>query len=134
MIVNAIYRPPYNRSIYFSDLCEEVENTNKKHPNSVCWTVGDLNLPDVDWKNLDIIGNRYLKDINERALLFVNNSFQEQQVEDPTRLDNILDIFLTNRHSSTLKCSLIPGLSDHDIVSVKATLSAMFLKKPRRSI
>ena len=133
LIINAAYRPPYNRSDYFHSLCREIEKTISEHPNSVCWTVGDLNLPDIDWVNLDVVGGRYLKEINECAISLVNNTFQEQQVKDPTRLNNILDIFLSNRPSLTSKCSLLPGLSDHDVISVKATLSAKFIKKPKRN-
>ena len=110
-----------------------MEKTFKDHSTKVFWTAGDLNLPDMDWSNMSISGNRYRKDINERLIELVNNTCQEQLVSSPTRGSNILDVFFSNRPSLTSKCSLLPGLSDHDIVSVKASVCAKYLKKPKRS-
>ena len=38
-------------------------------------------------------------------------------VSEPTRQDNILDLFLTNNDSLVIKVTILPGISDHDTVS-----------------
>ena len=138
LVINAAYRPPYNRPGYFNDLCSEIEKTHSKFSNNPFWTLGDFNLPDINWDSLSINGNQYLKDINERALDHINDMYQEQQVTAPTRTkgtsSNILDLFLTNRPALTRKCSLTPGLSDHDVVSVKALVSPRHVKNSKREV
>ena len=136
LIINSAYRPPYNDASYFNNLCSQIEKVCTDNKNAVIWTLGDFNLPDIDWPSLNISGNRYLKEINARAIELAQNVFQDQQVDSPTRDENILDIFLTNRPSLTTKCKLLPplGNSDHDIVYISASLSAKFIKKAKRTV
>ena len=37
-------------------------------------------------------------------------------VSDPTRGDNILDLFLTSNHTLVKHVDVHPGISDHDLV------------------
>ena len=108
--------------------------TKVPHPNSVFWTAGDLNLPDINWPDHSINGNRYHVEINQRALVHLERTFQEQQVDRATfpASGNILDLFLTNRPSLTTKCTVIPGLSDHCMVYASASLTAKHVKNPKR--
>ena len=46
------------------------------------------------------------------------NCSLSQLVTFPTRNDNTLDIFATNRPSSVEKCEPLSGISDHNIVHV----------------
>jgi len=41
-----------------------------------------------------------------------------QLVDSPTRNHNILDLFATNQPSLVTECITIPGISDHEAVSV----------------
>jgi len=52
--------------------------------------VGDFNYPGIDWCSLkaDDTGQKFLK--------LVLDCFLEQQVQEPTRFNNILDLVLTN--------------------------------------
>ena len=74
---------------------------------------GDFNLPDID---------NYPIPINKSILDMIQDLGAEQMVDFPTRKDNILDIFVTNRPSLVNKCSPIPGLGDHDIVLIDANI------------
>ena len=58
----------------------------------------------------------------------------EQVVTEPTRINNILDIFLTNNSTLIEKSSLIPGLSDHDGIPVIHVNSKpkIIKQKPRK--
>ena len=51
-------------------------------------------------------------------------------VEQPTRGNNIIDLFATNRPSLVKHTKVIPGISDHEIVSVELTLSVT-VNKPK---
>jgi hypothetical protein len=58
----------------------------------------------------------------------------EQIVTKPTRINNILDIFLTNNSSLVEKSSVIPGISDHDgIPMITINVKPKIMKpKPRK--
>ena len=47
-----------------------------------------------------------------------------QIVDFPTRNNNILDIFITNRPSLLKQCYPQPGISDHEIVYVVSYIKA----------
>ena len=50
-------------------------------------------------------------------------------VNFPTRVNNILDVFCTNRPSLVDRISTVPGLSDHDIVLVDTNILPACQKK-----
>ena len=54
----------------------------------------------------------------------------EQQNLQPTRGQNILDLFLTNNPTLTQQVKVIPGLSDHDSVLVDSLLCHFLQGKP----
>ena len=58
----------------------------------------------------------------------------EQQVREPTRGDNCLDLFFTNIPDLTNKYSIIPGLSDHEAVLVETKLKLTKKKPTKRNI
>ena len=95
---------------------------------------GDLNLPDVDWNSNSMNGNQYLKAINQCTLDMVNECHLKQIVNEPTRGENILDVFMTNRPSLVNKCVTIPGLGDHDAVHIQTDTRAKRVKPVRRKI
>ena len=97
---------------------------------------GDFNLPDIDWKNKthQVTGNYYNKSISEMFLDTINNQGLSQLVNFPTRLDNTLDLFLTNRPSLTTKCAPLPGISEHDMVLITTMVEAARRKPTRRKI
>ena len=56
-----------------------------------------------------------------------------QVVTEPTRKDNILDLFLTTNPTLINKVNCSPGLGDHDVVSAEALLKPTLHKqKPRK--
>ena len=58
----------------------------------------------------------------------------EQMITPPTRQNNILDIFITNRPSLTSQCHTIPGLGDHHAISIHSSAQAHRAKPIRRKI
>ena len=54
-------------------------------------------------------------------------------MEEPTRKDNTLDLFLTNRPNKVLRVDVPPGVSDHDIIFTELDMRPVKQKqKPRR--
>ena len=79
------------------------------------WIASNLNLPDINWTDSNIIGNDFPLLLNSTFLDFVNTF---EIVEFPTKLSNTcLDIFLTNR---PYYCTPIASISDHEAVPVEA--------------
>jgi len=89
-------------------VCETIERAVLDHPNNVIWIAGDLNLPNVCWNNWTVSDSNYqLALCNLYIDLFAPHAFC-QLVDIPTRNNNILDIFATDRPSSTAECKILP--------------------------
>ena len=87
-----------------------------KYPNSFICCTGDLNLPDIDWNSESIFSYRYPLSINQSVLKLSADCSFSQLVKSPTRNQNILDLFFTNRPNLVNHCYIGPGISDHDII------------------
>jgi len=79
-----------------------------------------MNLPDIDWEANIITGNQYKKVINELLKSTIDDAGLDQVVYFPTRGQNTLDIFATNRQSLVTTCKPISGVSGHEIVDVES--------------
>ena len=58
----------------------------------------------------------------------------KQMQRQPTRLNNTLDLWLTNKPSLVKQCNSIPGISDHDIVLTESDFKAKINKKAPHKI
>ena len=134
IIIAAIYRPPNSDLQYIDDMCNTIEDLTSRHKNSVLWVGGDLNLPDINWPDCTIQGHSYPVDINKRFIDMLLTTHTEQMITTPTRQNNILDIFITNRPSLTSQCHTIPGLGDHHAISIHSSAQARRAKPIRRKI
>ena len=126
LIIGAAYRPPSSSAEYMDCLSNVIQDVANKNKKSILWVGGDFNLPDIDWKTFSIVGHQYPRVINESIITTMTEAGLDQVVTFPTRLDNTLDLFLTNRPSCINKCQPIPGISDHEIVYIDSDI------KPRR--
>ena len=79
-------------------------------------------------------GISHRKYINETIFEALANSGVEQVVDFPTRDNNLLDTFATNRPSLVESCKQIPGVSDHEIVHVSSDISAKYQQPIKRKI
>ena len=134
LIVGAAYRPPGSTPDYMNCLSKtilDVANTNKK---SILWVGGDFNLPDINWKNYSVAGHQYLQSISETMIATMTGAGLDQIVNFPTRLDNTLDLFFTNRPSCVNKCQPVPGISDHEIVHINTDIMPRRKRPVKRKI
>ena len=64
-------------------------------PNIIC--TGDLNFPINDWQMVTADGGTHVNRVQSNAILqFAQEQCFQQYIEEPTRKNNILDVFLTN--------------------------------------
>jgi len=74
--------------------------------------MGDFNYPGIDWSSLkaDDTGQKFLK--------LVLDCFLEQQVQEPTRFNNILDLVLTNDVKVNGEVQIVAPLdnADHNVL------------------
>ena len=134
LIIGSIYRPTNRDLDYTSSLCSTIEKLQKKHKKASLWLCGDFNLPDICWQTHSITGHQYPKDLNQRYLDMMHNCGLSQMVDEPTREQNILDLFFTNRPALVLNCTVEPGISDHHIVVAENRLIAQRRKPLNRKI
>ena len=58
----------------------------------------------------------------------------KQMQREPTRGQNLLDLFCCNKPSLIKSINSIPGISDHNIVLADCKLKASIITKPQRKI
>ena len=134
LIIGACYRPT-NRDVKYMDrLCSTICDVAEKNKKAILWIGGDFNLPDIDWKTHSIVSYQYPLAINNNMLTTMEQTGLDQLVTFPTRLDNTLDLFFTNRPSCSNKCQPIPGISDHEIVHVDTDIKPKRKKSVKRKI
>ena len=104
------------------NLCQIIAEKHNTHKNAVIWITGDFNLPDINWNFNSVTNNSYPLDISILFIDELNSGGFIQMAEQPTRGNNILDLFATNRPSLVKQIIIIPGISDHEIVSVELSL------------
>ena len=134
LIICSIYRPPNNNTTIMDSMCDALENIIQSYPNAIIWIAGDVNLPAIDWQNNTIISTRYNLSINSRLLDLLSDHGLSQIVDFPTRGQNILDIFLTNRPSMITSCTPIPGISDHEAILIHSNTSITLPHPTKRRI
>ena len=129
--VGAFYRSQTTNSEYVRLL----ENSLEKIPKqSSVWILGDFNLPDIDWAiNSFKPCGRYPGPSKNMIDIAMDHNLQ-QVVLTPTRNDNILDLCFTNSPAFLDKVEIKPGISDHDVVIIHASIKPKMIKLPKRKI
>ena len=102
---------------------QDIEHIINEYPNLPVWIAGDLNLPNIDWENHAVKSNSYHISLCNIFLEFINNYGFTQVVNFSTRVNNILDIFCTNKPALLSRCYPLPGIGDHDAVAVTSHTS-----------
>jgi len=129
-----MYRPPSSDLQYAEEMCRNKRYLHISYPNSTIWIGCDANLPDINWKTNSVAGHNYPVTISKLFLDTVLDLSSEQIVKFPTKNENILDLFITNRPSLIQRCNPVPGVSDHDGVFIQAKARTARAIPPRRKI
>ena len=134
IIICSIYRPPSTDTSYLQELMSILEKIAITNPTTPIWIGGDLNLSNIDWSMGTVFNNCYPLALCNIVLDFIADHGFSQLVHTPTRNNNILDIFFTNQSSLTKLCEVIPGISDHEIVSISTSITIPYSRPIARNI
>ena len=93
--------------------------------------MGDFSLPKVDWQSSAPSPDCKFPTFYRECLEVFNDCLLEQTVTSPTRGKHILGLFFTSNPTLIDNVSILPGLSDHDIVRV--LVNAIPSQKKNRS-
>jgi hypothetical protein len=133
MYVGSYYRPPNSNEESLAELRKSLDalpkNANSQHTH----LAGDFNAPDIDWDRCSVGPSNKTK-IYQEIIDLTQDQHLEQIQKEPTRENNILDLFFTNKPSLMKTSSVIPGISDHEMVVVDCDISPKLNKKKPRKI
>ena len=116
----------------------------KKMTSPACWScvdqwkkleIGDFNFPKLVWpeNNPILKSDCSHKQVYELFLDFLDDFSFTQMTTDPTRQNNVLDLFLTTNPTLVQQVNCLSGLSDHDMVIASCCIKPSVLKqKPRK--
>ena len=96
--------------------------------------MGDFNLLKVDWQSLAPTLDYKFPTFYRECLEVFNDCLLEQTVTSPTQGKHILDLFFTSNPTLIDNVSILPGLSDHDIVPVLVNTIPSQTKQVPRNI
>ena len=134
LFIFAAYRPSKTDFDYLNELCSLFENIYYSHPNATIWFGGYMNLPDIDWDLNTVIHHQYRSCINERFIDFLANCGLSQFVTFPTRNNNILDIFATNKPDLVTACEPLSDIGDQEAVHIRAITTIKYSKPLQRKV
>ena len=130
--IAAFYRPHESDSASLDQLQISMERVSQVKGH--VWLLGDFNLPKFSWEdNIPTLKQdcKYLSLYSDFADMLADHNLT-QMVTEPTRYENVLDLFLTNDSTLVNKVEIIPGFSDHDIVYTEVSIKPQILpQKPR---
>ena len=115
MIICVLYRPPEASTTSLQSCLNNIqEYLLGKDDFEIC-LLGDFNFPNISWDPVSSCSS----DSAERFISFMGDNFLSQYVLQPTRKNNILDLFVTNSASLvTHVASSDTQLSDHRLVEI----------------
>ena len=123
IVIAGIYRPPSAPFDKFDECLSTLQQfINGIQRTPVLHITGDFNLPFINWTNSSIDTGCSISLSDRQSALALLNFNEEcllqQEVLEPTRKNNILDLVFSNDSDSIHSISVTKTeLSDHDIVS-----------------
>ena len=119
---------------YIDQLRNSLDKIDRSKGNQI-WMAGDFNLPDINWDNMSLKPNASYSNLSKNFLEIVADFGFEQMVDKPTRINNILDLFLTNNPSLVERTIVAPGVSDHDgIPIITININPKVIKQSPRKV
>ena len=127
-----IYRPPGTESHDFNTILNEIQKIflNLEKPDPTIILSGDLNFPFVEWKRMsdnsctweyksNTNATRSDKEQFESLMNICNEQCMLQIIEEPTRLENTLDLIFTNEIKLVTMIEVNKSkLSDHNLIEI----------------
>lgn len=125
MVIINCYRPP---QCGLQEFRSAVENINKvidnlPPPMPEIILCGDFNFPLISWPSGSVSGGTLEHQVQAKLLLeTTEKNFLTQQITQPTRQHNTLDLFFTNNQEAISKYRVEKSsLSDHNLITINTT-------------
>ena len=118
--IASYYRPKENDLDCFDEFKKSLQMASQLKCD--IWVMGDLNFPKLDWNSEHVPSVKpgcYSPQLYIDFISLLDDSNLVQMVSQPTRGENILDLFLTSNHTLANSTIVKPGISDHDLVFSK---------------
>jgi hypothetical protein len=134
LYISSFYRPPSSGI----DPLEALEQSLaaipcRSLPNIIL--SGDINLPDINWESMTHTPSpQYGHSVNDKFIQVCQDSNLTQCVSQPTRGNNILDLFLTTNPDLVTHQEITEGISDHDAVLTEVNIKAKHTRKKPRNV
>ena len=89
---------------------------------------------DGDWKQKTLKPKTRYPNLHLKFGEVLDDNGLTQIVEEPTRLDNTLDLIMTNRPNQINRTHVLPGISDHDAVFTELDIKPSRKKQVPRKV
>jgi hypothetical protein len=135
LFIASFYRPPNENVDALLALNQSLRLLPNNGPLPNVILGGDFNLPDIDWDNYTVKPNpQYGQKVNRLLLDIAEEHGLQQDVHEPTRLDNILDLLFTTYPDLIGNVQVSSGMSDHRVVTAEVNVKPRPHKKPPRKV
>ena len=92
--MGVFYRPPSSDLTYLEGLAKSLDKVSLISEHANILLLGDFNLSDIDW---DLIGPLQPNSLSDYFCNSILNFFSlSQLINQPTRLDAVLDLVISN--------------------------------------
>ena len=75
---------------------------------------GDFNFRDINWDTESVPPQAHERAASQMLIQSLNNHFFSQLQRQPTREDNVLDLYITNKPSLVKSMYNVPNIPDHE--------------------
>lgn len=121
LVFGVCYRPPDSNPLFCDHLRNSLTNVKDKFPEAPIFLFGDFNYPHINWSLL-AVANQSPSNEPKQFLDLVLDFNLHQTITTPTRGDNVLDLLLTNCPDDVSSVTVLPGLSDHNLLHVALSM------------
>ena len=127
MLLINMYRPPDCQTNLFNEALQEIQETIEEYNENFPTTIitGDLNFPETNWgigQSSEVRSEN--KQQAESLIKLTSDLLCNQIIDQPTRINNILDLFFVN-NTEVVRDYFVENTvaSDHNVITVQTNLN-----------
>ena len=135
LYIAAYYRPKEGDTESAGDLRHSLEFVSKTQGN--VWILGDFNNPKFSWDANHVPSIKQgcsFTDMYDDFMSMLDDFGLVQMVTEPTRCENVLDLFLTSNHTLVQQIKILPGIADHEIMVADVNLKPQIGRQKPRNV
>ena len=132
VLIGTYYKPHELDQFSFEEFNKSLNLV--KQSNSTIWLLRDFNLQKTDWEHQMPKPDCSHPSFYSECLEAFSDCLLEQIMTSPTQGQNILNLFFTTKPTLIDKVSILPGLSDHNIILAKVSAKPELTQQVPREI